>query len=161
MGLSAFEECSTSPPYCSPSIDRSLTTRLIESSNIPSKISSRFAHTPEWADGLDVWPLSHLNTTKTDISRRHFDFHNDLGLFLPRHEKPNSAPTSFKNLQINSKMTTNNLPPERIRQLLKKEKDLLSQNDLSNRPLITDDPPLLSLVPPLPPPVPANTFRQC
>lgn len=156
MGLSTFEECSTPPPYCSPSIDRSLTSRLIESSNIPSKTSSRFTHTPEWADGLDLWSSSQLSTTKNELSRRHFDFHNDLGLYLPRHEKPNSAPISLKNLQINSKITTNNLPPERIRQLLKKEKDLLLQNDLSNQQLIIDD-----QLPPQMPSVPANTFRQC
>jgi len=154
MGLSAFEECSAPPPYCCPSIDRSLTTRLIESSNIPSKSSSRFAHTPEWADGIDIWSSSQICTTKTEISRRHFDFHRDLGLYLPRHEKPNSAPTSLKTLNINSRITTNNFPPERIRQLLRKEKELLSQNDLSNQKVIIDNQPP-------PPPVPTNTFRQC
>jgi hypothetical protein len=152
MGLSEFEEYSAPPPYCCPSIDRSLTTRLIESSNIPSKSSSHFAHTPEWADGIDIWSSQNC-TTKNEISRRHFDFHRDLGLYLPRHEKPNSAPTSLKNLHINSRIPTNNFTPERIRQLLRKEKELLSQNDLSNQQVITDNQSS--------PPVPTNTFRQC
>jgi len=153
MGLRAFEECSAPPPYCCPSIDRSLTTCLIESSNIPSKSSSHFAHTPEWADGIDIWSSQNC-TTKNEISRRHFDFHRDIGLYLPRHEKPNSAPTSLKNLQINSRIPTNNFTPERIRQLLRKEKELLSQNDLSNQQVIMDNQSSS-------PPVPTNTFRQC
>jgi hypothetical protein len=154
MGLSAFEDCSTSPPYCSPSIDRSLTTRLIELSNSPSKcLTSQFAHTPEWADGLDNWSSSQISTSKPEISRRHLDFHRELGLYLPRHEKPNSAPTSLKGLQINSKITTNHFTPERIRHLIRKEKELLKQNDLTNQKLIIEQSQ--------PPPVPANTFRQC
>jgi hypothetical protein len=153
MGLSAFEEHSDPPPYCSPSADRSLTTRLLESSNIPSKCSSRFAHTPEWADGIDIWSSSQISTTKNEISRHHFDFHRDLGLYLPRHEKPNSAPTTLKALQINSKITTNHFPPQRIRQLLNKEKDLLLQNDLPYQQVTIANPPL--------PSVPTNTLRQC
>jgi len=153
MGLSAFEECSNPSTYCCASIDRQLTTSLIEASNIPSKCSFRFAHTPEWADGLDTWSSSQISTTKNELSRRHFDFHRDLGLYLPRHEKPNSAPTSLKALQINSKLTTNNFTPERIRQLLRKEKDLLSQNDLPNQKITINNQ--------TPPPVPTNTFRQC
>jgi hypothetical protein len=89
-------------------------------------------------------------TTKNEISRRYFDFHRDLGLYLPRHEKPNSAPTTLKGLQINSKIITNHFPPERIRQLLRKEKDLLLQNDLSNQQVTIDNPP-----------VPTNPVRQC
>lgn len=152
MGLSAFEDSSSMSPYCCSSIDRSLTNRLIETSNIPLKSSYRFCHTPEWADGLDLWSsVGICSTIKNDINRRQFDFHCDLGLFLPRHEKPSSAPTSFKNLQSNPKLSTNHLPPERIRILLKKEKDLLLQNDLINQSVISTN---------LPPPVPLNTLRQ-
>ncbi len=147
MGLSSFDHYSTPTPYCSPSIDRSITTRLIESSNIPPKSSSRFAHTPEWADGLDNWSSSQVCTTKS----RQFDFHRDLGLYLPRHEKPNSAPMSLKNIQLSSKLTRNHFPPERIQQLIKKEKDLLVQNDLSNQKLPIDNHPTIL----------TNTFRQC
>ncbi|CAF4179957.1 unnamed protein product, partial [Rotaria sordida] len=45
MGLSEFEECSSSARY--PSIDRSLTKHLIELSNSPFKSFSRFSHRPE------------------------------------------------------------------------------------------------------------------
>jgi hypothetical protein len=154
MGLSAFEECSTSPPYCSPSADRSLTTCLIELSNNPLKCATaRFAHTPEWADGLDMWSSSQISTTKPDVARRHFDFHCDLGLYLPRHEKPNSAPTSLKGLQMHSKIPTNNFTPLRIRQLLRRQKDLLTQPDSINQKLLIEQS--------TPPPNPANTLRQC
>lgn len=150
MGLSVFENALSSPPYCSPSIDRSLTTRLIELSNSPSKSSSRFAHTPDWADGLDIWSSSQTSTTKTDLSRRNLEFHHDIGLYLPRYEKPRSAPIGLKNLQINPKVTKNNLPPERIRHLLKREKDLLSPTDVSDQQSTID----------IPPQVPTNTFRS-
>ncbi len=145
MGLSVFEKCSSSPGYCSPSIDRSLTTRLIELSNSPSKSSSRFSHTPDWADGLDIWSSSQCSNSKIDLSRRNLDFHSDIGLYVPRYEKPKSAPTSLKTVQINPK-TKINLPPERIRHLLKKEKDLLSDQQSSIN-IQTQ--------------VPTNTFRSC
>ncbi|CAF1187882.1 unnamed protein product [Rotaria sp. Silwood1] len=151
MGLSEFEECSSSVRYCCPSIDRSLTKHLIELSNSPFKSFSRFSHRPEWADGLDIWSSIENSNTKNDLSRRHLDFHNDIGLYLPRHEKPNSAPISLKGLHLNSKITNNNFTPERIRQLLKKEKDLLIENNLSNQQFIIEHPI---------PPVPTNTFRQ-
>ncbi len=145
MGLSVFDECSSTPRYCSPSIDRSLTTRLIELSNSPSKSCSRFSHTPDWADGLDIWSSSQCSITKIDLSRRNLDFHSDIGLYVPRYEKAKSAPTSLKTVQINSK-TKLNLPPERIRHLLKKEKDLLSDHQSSID---------------IPTQVPTNTFRSC
>ncbi|CAF2130792.1 unnamed protein product [Rotaria magnacalcarata] len=103
MGLSKFEGCSYSSHYCCLSIDRSLTTRSIESSNSPLKYSSRFARRPEWVEGLDRWSSTEINNKKNDLSRRHLNFHNDIGLYLPRHEKPNSAPISVKGLQIQSK----------------------------------------------------------
>jgi hypothetical protein len=156
MGLSSFDYYSNLSTYCSPSIDRSITNRLIESSNIPPKLSSRFAHTPEWADGLDSWSSSQISTIKPEFTRRHFDFHRDLGLYLPRHEKPNSAPISLKNLQINSKLNRNHFPPERIQQLLKREKDLLVQNDLLNQKLSIDNHSSLPITT-----VPSNTLRQC
>lgn len=152
MGLSEFEECSCSSLYCSPSIDRSLTTRLIELSNNPFKCSSCFAHRPEWVDGLDRWSPTEISNTKNDLSRRHLDFHNDIGLYLPRHEKPNSAPITSKGLQISSKIRTNNFTPDRIRQLLNKEKDLLLEHNLSDEQSMIEDQS---------PPVPSNTFRQC
>ncbi|CAF2699070.1 unnamed protein product [Rotaria sp. Silwood2] len=151
MGLSEFEECSSSVRYCCPSIDRSLTRHLIELSNSPFKSFSRFSHRPEWADGLDIWSSIENSNTKNDLSRRHLDFHNDIGLYLPRHEKPNSAPISLKGLHLNSKITNNHFTPERIRQLLKKEKDLLIENNLSDQKFIIENPI---------PPVPTNTFRQ-
>ncbi|CAF1347529.1 unnamed protein product [Adineta steineri] len=150
MGLSAFEDSSSSHSYCSQSLNQSLTKRLIELSNIPSKSSSRFAHTPDWADGLDIWSSAQNSSTKTDLTRRNLDFHHDIGIYLPRYEKPKSAPICLKNLQINPKILKNNLPPERIRHLLKKEKDLLSENDWSDQPIVID----------IPSQVPANTFRS-
>ena len=132
MGLSQFEECSSPPRYCSPSIDRSLTKRLIELSTSPSKISSRFAHTAEWVEGLNQWAPTDISTSKNYFSPRHLHFHAEIGLYLPRYEKPNSAPTSFKTLPMNSKMTTMNLAPERIQQLLRKEKELLVELNLSD-----------------------------
>lgn len=157
MGLSAFEENSNPSFYCSSSIDRSLTKRLIDCSNNPLKISSScFAHSPEWADGLDIWSSSQTSTTKPENSRRQFDFHRDLGLYLPRHEKPNSAPISSKNLHHHSTPTITQLPPERLRILIRREKDFLLQNDLSNPPVIIDHQPPLSLPPP-----PTNSLRLC
>ncbi|CAF3340134.1 unnamed protein product [Rotaria socialis] len=151
MGLSEFEECSSRSGYCCPSVDRSLTTRLIEVSNSPFKYCSRFAHRPEWVDGLDRWTSVENSNTKDDLTRRHLDFHNDIGLYLPRHEKPNSAPISLKGFHANAKLTTNNFTPERIRQLLRKEKDLLTENSWSNQKSLIEDQM---------PPVPTNTFRQ-
>ncbi|CAF1304697.1 unnamed protein product [Rotaria sordida] len=152
MGLSEFEECSYNGRYCCPSIDRSLTRDLIELSNSPFKSYSHFAHRAEWADGIDIWSSMENSNRKNDFYRRHVDFHSDIGLYLPRHEKPNSAPISLKGLQLNSKITTNkNLTPERIQQLLKKEKDLLTENNLSNKQFFMENPL---------PPVPTNTFRQ-
>ena len=144
MGLAMFDERTSS--YCSSStMDRTLTISLIESSECPLRSSSRFAHTPEWADGLDVWSLS--STMKTDSSsRRLMDFQRELGLYLPRHEKPSSAPISLKTIPFNSKLPTNHFTPERLRLLFRKEKDLLE----------TSLPP-----PPPPPPPPMNTHRQC
>lgn len=152
MGLSEFEECLSQSGYCGSSFDRSLTTRLLEVSNIPLKFSSHFAHRPEWADSLDKWSSNECSSTKNDLSRRHLDFHNDIGLYLPRYEKPNSAPISSKGFQTNSKLPTNNFTPERIRHLLKKEKDLLTENSWSNQ---------IAFIENQIPPVPANTFRQC
>ena len=160
MGLSAFEENSNPSPYCCPSIEGSLTKRLIECSNNPSKVfSSYFAHTPEWADGLDIWSSSsQITPMKPDAPRRHLDFHHDLGLYLPRHEKPNSAPISTKNPHHHHHHPTppiTQLPPERLRILIRKEKDLLLQNDPPNPPVLIDHQSLS-----LPPPPPANTVRQ-
>ncbi|CAF3007761.1 unnamed protein product [Rotaria socialis] len=103
MDLSKFEECSYSSHYCCLSIDRSLTTRLIESSNSSLKYSSCFAHRPEWVVGLDRWSSTQINNTKNNLSRRHLDFHNDIGLYLSWHEKINSAPISLKGHKIQSK----------------------------------------------------------
>ncbi|UJR24084.1 hypothetical protein I4U23_027052 [Adineta vaga] len=127
--------------------NQSLTKRLIDLSNTPSRSSLRFAHTPEWADGLDSWTFAQNLTIKSDLSRRNFDFHDEIGMYLPRYEKPKSAPNCLKNLQMNSKITQNNLPPERIQHLLKREKDLLLQIDLSDQTEI-------------PIKVPTNTFRS-
>lgn len=165
MGLSAFEETSSPSPYCCPSIDRSLTKRLIECSNNPSKVnSSCFAHTPEWVDGLDIWSSSQISSTKTDVPRRQLDFHRDIGLYLPRHEKPNSAPISTKNLHHHhhhhSTAAITHLPPERLRILIRKEKDLLLQNDPPKPPVLINHPsPSLQTPPPLPV-APTNTTRQ-
>lgn len=52
MGLTEFEEFLSQSGYCSFSFDRSLTTRLIEVSNILLEYSSPFAHRPERADDL-------------------------------------------------------------------------------------------------------------
>lgn len=152
MGLSDFEECSSPVRYCCPSIDRSLTTHLIELSHLPLKSSFRFAHRPEWADSLDRWSSNENSNHKNDLSRRYLEFHNDIGIYLPRHEKPNSAPISSKGLQFNSKLPTNHFTPQRIRQLLNKEKDLLIENNLSESQLNHEKQI---------PPVPTNTFRQC
>lgn len=152
MGLSSFEETSNPSFYCSSSIDRSLTKRLIDCSNNPSKISSScFAHTPEWADGLDIWTSSHISTTKPENSRRQLDFHRDLGIYLPRHEKPNSAPISLKTIHHHSTVPITQLPPERLRILIRREKDLLLQNDLPNCPIILDHQPS----------PPTNSLRLC
>ena len=147
MGLSSFDKYSSCSSYCSTLNSQSLTKRLIELSNTPSRSSLRFAHTPEWADGLETWNYSQNSTIKTDLSRRNLDFHDDIGLYLPRCEKPKSAPICLKNLHINSKVPPNNVPPERIRHLLKREKDLLSQNE----------PPSDEILPK----VPTNTYRSC
>jgi hypothetical protein len=113
--------------YCSLSSDRSLTKRLIEISDCPSKCLHRFSHTPEWVDGLDIWSLS----TRFKKCQRYGDFIQDIGLHLPRDEKTNSRITSSKNDIISSKLLTNNYFPSRLRQLFEKEKDLLSENDLN------------------------------
>lgn len=141
MGLSMFEERTSS--YCSSStMDRTLTISLIESSECPLRSSSRFAHTPEWADGLDFWSLSSTSKPDAPSSRRSMDFQRELGLYLPRHEKPSSAPISLKTIPFNSKLPINHFTPERLRLLLRKEKDLLETS-----------------LPPPPPPM--NTHRQC
>lgn len=145
MGLSAFDDYSSSS-YCCSTMDQSLTKRLLELSSAPSQSSSRFAHTPDWADGLDTWAFTQYSMTKLDLSRRHLDFHDDIGLYLPRSEKPKSAPTCLKTLPINPKVTQTTLPPERIRHLLRKEKDLLYQSD-SSPPVRSCPSPSLSLPP--------------
>ena len=162
MGLSNFEEHSSRSSYCSSStLDRSLTLSLLDSSECPLRSSSRFAHTPDWAEGLDLWSLSSPSTrptNKQDLSRRMMDFHRELGLYLPRHEKPSSAPISLKtNIPIQSAKGANNpFTPERLRHLLRKEKDLLLQTDLANQHLLFE-----SSLPPPPPAAPANSLRQC
>jgi hypothetical protein len=102
--------------YCSRSNDRSLTKILIENSNkSSSKCFHRFVNTSEWVDGLDIWSSSQISK-KNDVSTRNFDFHDDIGLYLPRCEKVNSTQT------ISSKGTNKDLHlPERLKQLIKRE----------------------------------------
>jgi hypothetical protein len=104
--------------YCSLLNDRSLTKLLIENSNnSPSKCFHRFFNTSEWVDDLDIWPLTHT-IKKTDISRRNLDFHEDVGLYLPRYDKLDLIPT--KNDFICSK----EIIPERPQQSFKQEETI-------------------------------------
>ncbi|CAF3147666.1 unnamed protein product [Rotaria socialis] len=52
-------------------------------------------------------------------------------------KKLKSTRTCLRNLQVNSKITKNNPPPERIRNLLKNEKDYLSQLPIDILPEIS------------------------
>ena len=114
--------------YCSLSNDRSLTNNLIESSTKSSKCFHRFVNTPEWADGLDIWSSS-LSIKKADLSKRNIDFHEDIGIYFPRFDKDHS--TSIKNDFNSPKLTTNNSLPERLKQLVNKQKLLLKEIDLN------------------------------
>lgn len=54
---------------------------------------------------------------KKESMRCHYEFHCDLGLYLPRHEKPLSAPLTTKYLSncSTTKVLTKDFKPERIR----------------------------------------------
>jgi len=117
--------------------DRLLTTSLLELSDIPFKSSKQFSHCPHWAEGIDLWSLSSLRRDiqkENDSSRCQYEFHCDLGLYLPRHEKPVSAPLTTKYLSncSKTKVLTKDFQPERIRILLKKEKDFLQSTNFNS-----------------------------
>lgn len=153
--------------FCSTVMDRSLTDKLIESSLSPLKYPSNFAHNSDWTEGLDFWSLSSPNkkelSTKDGTHRRTIDFHADIGLYLPRQEKPSSAPTSTKFNQIHHKIPSNRLTPERIRLLMRREKDLLLNVSSSSGELRSSQVDLSSEMhrSSLMPVAPSNTFRQC
>jgi hypothetical protein len=105
-------------------VDRELTDYLVQLSESALDRSSCFAHTSDWNDGLDLWS-SASTPNRTEPQRRHLDFHPDLGLYLPRYEKANSAPTTLKTIENHSKSKANRLTPDRIRLLCRKEKDFL------------------------------------
>lgn len=134
MGLSLFDQCSTIEENlsCSLSNDRSLTECLIHSSNDPLRCSYSFSHSSLWVDGIDPWTLTSFNEKKDSSRSRSYplEFHSDLGLYLPRHEKPCSAPISTSKYHSSQSKGVNHVfQPERIRLLMKKEKDLLEQSD--------------------------------
>jgi hypothetical protein len=112
--------------HCSLSNDRSLTKHLIEISDCSSTCFHRFVHKPDWADGVDIWSSDEIRR-KT----KHLDFDEQIGIYLPKFEKENSQPTEMKNDLICSKVNSNNLFPERLRQLFKKQNELLKENDLN------------------------------
>ena len=116
--------------YCSLSNDRLLTNNLISSSNNSLECFHRFVHTPEWANGLDIWSSSSSSLIKkNDLSKRIIDFHEDIGIYFPRFDKDHS--TSIKIDSNSPKLTRNNLLPERLKQLFNKQKVLLKEIDLN------------------------------
>ncbi|UJR24706.1 hypothetical protein I4U23_006080 [Adineta vaga] len=117
--------------YCSSSNDRSLTKCLIQTSSFSFKSSYQFANTSDWTDGLDQWSLSSEHLKKTHSSRQNLYFCQSLGLYLPRREKTKSARTSVTDEFVSSKSASNKLFPKRLRQLFKKEKDLLNDKSPS------------------------------
>lgn len=109
--------------YCSSSNNQLLTKRLIEISNNPLKCFHQFYNKSEWINGLDVWSSSGIRRN-IDLSQRYFDFHDDIGLYLPKNDKD-----SFENDYVYLKQQENKILPERIKKLIKKEKKLLMEND--------------------------------
>ncbi|CAF2361672.1 unnamed protein product [Rotaria sp. Silwood2] len=117
--------------YCSPWNDRSLTKCLIECSNNRSKCFHRFVNKSQWIDNLDIWSSSNI-IRNNSIYDHNIDFHQDIGLYLPRCEKNNIQETFFDNDSIYSKNITNDFFPERLKKLFNKEKDLLIDDKSSN-----------------------------
>ena len=110
-------------------VDRELTDYLVQLSESALDRSSCFAHTSDWNDGLDLWS-SASTPNRTEPQRRHLDFHPELGLYLPRYEKANSAPTTLKTIESQSKSKATRLTPDRIRLLCRKEKDFLHREPI-------------------------------
>jgi hypothetical protein len=113
--------------YCSSSNDRSLTKILIDNSNTTStKCLHNFVNKSEWIDGLDIWSSTQI-IKKNDFYTKNFDFHEDLGLYLPR------LSISTKIDLVCSKGTNKDYYfPERLRQLIKKEENITLSDQSSD-----------------------------
>lgn len=105
---------------CCPLNDRLLTNYLIENSNSTSNYFHNFSNKSQWIDGLDIWSLTEINR-KNFLHQNNFDFHSDLGLYLPKYNKDNSQDKFDENNLIHLKNKSKNSFPERIPKLIKND----------------------------------------
>jgi len=71
---------------CSLANDRSLTRILIDNSTNDSlKSLNHFVNKVDWVDGLNQWTSQPI-TNKNNLNPNQFDFHQDIGLYLPKQQ---------------------------------------------------------------------------